>query len=127
MENGFIPSHGNYEKLLSYKKSAIVYAATYIFCNRFLKKPDRTIDQMIQAARSGKQNIIEGTMASGTSKGTEIKLVNVARASLEELLEDYKDYIRNRNSTIWDKDSKQALYVRKILARKKDEIGRAHV
>lgn len=121
MENGFIPSHGNYEKLLSYKKSAIVYAATNIFCNRFLKKPDRTIDQMIQAARSGKQNIIEGTMASATSKETEIKLVNVARASLEELLEDYKDFIRNHNSTIWDKDSKQALYVRKILASKKDE------
>lgn len=121
MENGFIPSHGNYKELLSYKKSAIVYAATNIFCQRFFKIPDRTIDQMIQAARSGKQNIIEGTMASATSKETEIKLVNVARASLEELLEDYKDFIRNRNSIIWDKDSKQALYVRKILARKNDE------
>lgn len=113
-ENGFIPPHGNYKKLLSYKKSAIVYAATNIFCNRFLKKPDRTIDQMIQAARSGKQNIVEGTMAPGTSKGTEIRLVNVARASLEELLEDYKDYIRNNCAQIWDKNSKQALYVRKL-------------
>ena len=118
--NGFIPPHGNYEKLLSYKKSAIIYAGTVIFCKRFLKKPDRTIDQMIQAARSGKQNIIEGTMASGTSKETEIKLVNVARASLEELLEDYKDFIRNNCGQIWDKNSKQALYVRK-LGRSKNE------
>lgn len=120
INNGFIPPHGNYEKLLSYKKSAIIYAGTIIFCKRFLKKHDRTIDQMIQAARSGKQNIIEGTMASGTSKETEIKLINVARASLEELLEDYKDFIRNICGQIWDKNSKQALYVRK-LGRSKNE------
>ncbi len=75
---------------------------------------------MVQAARSGKQNIIEGSKASGTSKETEIKLTNVARASLEELLEDYKDYIKNRKERIWDKDSKEALYVRK-LAYTKDE------
>ena len=75
---------------------------------------------MIQAARSGKQNIIEGSKASGTSKETEIKLTNVARASLEELLEDYKDYIKNRKEVIWDKDSKEALYVRR-LAYSKDE------
>jgi len=75
---------------------------------------------MIQAARSGKQNIIEGSKASGTSKETEIRLTNVARASLEELLEDYKDYIKNRKERIWAKDSKEALYVRK-LAYNKDE------
>lgn len=120
MDNGFIPPHGHYQELLSYKKSAIVYSATVKFCERFINIKDRTYDQMIQAARSGKQNIIEGSKASGTSKETEIKLTNVARASLEELLEDYKDYIKNRKEVIWDKDSKEALYVRK-LAYTKDE------
>ena len=120
MDNGFIPPHGHYQELLSYKKSAIVYSATVKFCERFISIKDRTYDQMIQAARSGKQNIIEGSKASGTSKETEIKLTNVARASLEELLEDYKDYIKNRKEVIWDKDSREALYVRK-LAYSKDE------
>ncbi len=120
MDNGFIPPHGHYQELLSYKKSAIVYSATVKFCERFISIKDRTYDQMVQAARSGKQNIIEGSKASGTSKETEIKLTNVARASLEELLEDYKDYIKNRKEVIWDKDSKEALYVRK-LAYTKDE------
>lgn len=120
MDNGFIPPHGNYQELLSYKKSAIVYSATVKFCERFISIKDRTYDQMVQAARSGKQNIIEGSKASGTSKETEIKLTNVARASLEELLEDFKDYIRNRKEVIWDKDSREALYVRK-LAYTKDE------
>ena len=100
-ETGFIPSHGNYTELLSYKKSLIVYSGTVLFCERFLNKRDRTVDQMVQAARSGKQNIIEGSMASATSKETEIKLTNVARASQEELLEDYKDYIRNNRGVIW--------------------------
>ena len=120
MDNGFIPPHGHYQELLSYKKSAIVYSATVKFCERFISIKDRTYDQMVQAARSGKQNIIEGSKASGTSKETEIKLTNVARASLEELLEDYKDYIKNRKERIWDKDSKEALYVIK-LAYTKDE------
>ena len=120
MDNGFIPPHGNYQELLSYKKSAIVYSATVKFCERFISIKDRTYDQMVQAARSGKQNIIEGSKASGTSKETEIRLTNVARASLEELLEDYKDYIKNRKEVIWDKDSKEALYVRR-LAYSKDE------
>ncbi len=106
--------------MLSYKKSAIVYSATVKFCERFINIKDRTYDQMVQAARSGKQNIIEGSKASGTSKETEIRLTNVARASLEELLEDFKDYIRNRKEVIWDKDSREALYVRK-LAYTKDE------
>ena len=119
-EQGFIPPHGNYQELLSYKKALIVYSATVLFCNRFMNSRDRTVDQMIQAARSGKQNIIEGSMASGTSKETEIKLTNVARASNEELLEDYRDYIRNNKGTLWDKDSREALYIRK-LAYKKDE------
>lgn len=118
MTEGFIPPHGGYEKLLSYQKSKIVYDGTVGFCGRFLEKRDRTYDQMVQAARSGKQNILEGSMASGTSKETEIKLMNVARASLEELLEDYRDYLRVRGARPWEKDSKEALFVRKLGAKK---------
>jgi four helix bundle protein len=87
---GFIPAHGGYESLRSCQKALIVYDATQCFCRRFLDKRDRTYDQMVQAARSGKQNIVEGSQVSGTSKEMELKLVNVARASLEELLEDYR-------------------------------------
>jgi four helix bundle suffix protein len=114
MSQGFIPPHGGYEKLLSYQKAKIVYDGTACFCARFLEKRDRTYDQMIQAARSGKQNIIEGSMASGTSKEMEIKLFGVARASLEELLEDYRDYLRTRGHALWEKTSKEALFVRKL-------------
>jgi four helix bundle suffix protein len=110
----FIPAHGNYQQLLSYQKAQIVYDLTFRFCERFLKKGDRTIDQMVQAARSGKQNIVEGSKASGTSKEMEIKLTNVARASLEELLEDYRDFLRVRDLAIWNKDSKEARYARKL-------------
>ena len=100
---GFIPPHGRYEDLLSFRKARIVYDATVQFTQRFLEKRDRTVDQMIQAARSGKQNILEGCMASGTSKETEIKLVNVARASLEELLKDYRDFLRTHGQPQWEK------------------------
>lgn len=116
--SGFIPSHGGYEDLLSFRKARIVYDGTVRFCGRFLDKRDRTVDQMVQAARSGKQNILEGSQASGTSKEMEIKLVNVARASLEELLEDYRDYLRVRGHALWAKDSREALYVRKLGADK---------
>lgn len=102
MTDGFIPPHGGYQKLLSYQKAQIVYDATVHFCDRFVDRYSRTRDQMVQAARSGKQNIIEGSMASGTSKETEIKLTNVARASLEELLEDYRDFLRIRGLQEWD-------------------------
>lgn len=114
MPEGFIPPHGGYADLISYQKAEIVYDATVRFCDRFLDKYDRTRDQMIQAARSGKQNIIEGSMASGTSTETEIKLTNVARASLEELLADYRDFLRVRGMCLWDKNSKEALYVRRM-------------
>jgi four helix bundle protein len=114
MEPGFIPPHGNYRELLSYQKAEVVYDLTFRFCQRFLSKGDRTIDQMVQAARSGKQNIAEGSKASGTSKETEIKLTNVARASLEELLADYRDFLRVRDLRLWEKDSKEALFVRKL-------------
>lgn len=100
----FIPPHGGYESLLSFQKGRIVYDGTVWFCNHFLNKRDRTVDQMIQAARSGKQNILEGSQTSGTSKETEIQLTNVARASLEELLEDYRDFLRVRGLDEWDKD-----------------------
>jgi len=109
---GFIPPHGGYENLLSFRKARIVYDGTVQFCRRFLDSRDRTVDQMVQAARSRKQNIIEGCMASGTSKEMEIKLMNVARASLEELLEDYRDFLRVHGQVPWDKNSPEAVFVR---------------
>ena len=115
-----IQPHGNYRELLSYQKAEIVYDITYRFCRRFLTKGDRTIDQMVQAARSGKQNIVEGCQASGTSKEMEIKLTGVARASLEELLQDYYDFLRVRDLTTWEKDSRESLYVRKLGNRSGD-------
>jgi four helix bundle suffix protein len=114
----FIPPHGGYEELLSFQKARIVYDGTVCFCQRFLEKRDRTVDQMVQAARSGKQNILEGSQASGTSKETELKLMNVARASLEELLEDYRDFLRVRKQKLWEKNSREALFVRRLGARK---------
>jgi len=123
---GFIPPHGNYEQLLSYRKAEIVYDITYLFCKRFLAQGDRTIDQMVQAARSGKQNIVEGSKASGTSKEMEIKLTNVARASLEELLVDYRDFLRVRNLRLWDKNCKEARFVRKLGATPQETYERYH-
>jgi len=117
-DSGFIPPHGGYHDLLSYQRAVVVYDATVAFCRDVFHKYDRTIDQMVQAARSGKQNIIEGSMASGTSKETELKLTNVARASLEELLEDYRDFLRTRQATEWGKDSKEALFVRGLATGK---------
>jgi four helix bundle suffix protein len=114
----FIPPHGGYEELLSFQKARIVYDGTMCFCGRFLDKRDRTVDQMVQAARSGKQNILEGCQASGTSKEAEIKLVNVARASLEELLEDYRDFLRVRKEPLWEKNRREALFVRRLGAKK---------
>src|SRR5438132_13954575 len=116
-DEGFLPPHGNYSGLLSVKKAEVVYDITFRFCHRFLSKGDRTVDQMIQAARSGKKNILEGSKAAPTSKETELKLTNVARASLEELLDDYKDFLRVRDLPIWDKNSKEALYIRKLGTR----------
>ena len=98
---GFIPPHGGYESLLSFQKAEIVFDATVYFCARFLSKKDRTYDQMVQGARSGKQNIVEGSRISGTSKELELNLTNVARASLEELLTDYRDFLRNRHLAEW--------------------------
>ena len=110
--------HGNYQELESYQNSIIIFDATQDFCARFLKKGDRTIDQMIQAARSGKQNIIEGSVASGISSETEIKLIGVARASLEELLEDYRDFLRTHTLPQWDKDDPRTQQVRQLAKQK---------
>lgn len=98
---GFIPQHGGYRNLITYQKSEVIYDGTVYFTKRFFKKFDRTIDQMVQAARSGKQNIAEASMASATSKETEIKLTNVARASLEELKIDYEDFLRTNKLALW--------------------------
>ena len=103
---GFIPLFGGYRHLHSYQKAEIIFDGTVNFTQRFLTPYDRTIDQMVQAARSGKQNIAEASMASATSKETEIKLTNVARASLEELLIDYEDFLRIRNLPRWPKNDR---------------------
>ena len=114
MPKGFIPKHGGYKKLLSYQKARIIHRGTLFFCDRFIDKRSRTHDQMVQAARSGKQNIVEGSMASGTSKEMEIKLTNVARASLQELLSDYRDFLRTRGLQEWDKDHPYARRLREL-------------
>jgi four helix bundle suffix protein len=104
--------HGGYKKLRSFQTAQIVYDGTVIFCDRFIERTSRTRDQMIQAARSGVQNIAEGSMASATSKKTELTLTSVARASLEELLLDYQDFLRQRGLRLWQKDSPEAMAVR---------------
>ena len=109
-----IPPHGGYQKLKSYQNAEFVYDATVKFCDKFIDRRSRTHDQMVQAARSGKQNIAEGSMASGTSKKTELKLVGVARASLEELLLDYQDFLRQRELPLWAKSHVKAQAVRKL-------------
>ena len=98
----FLPQHGHYRNLRVYQVAEIIYDITYYFTQHYLVKGDRTVDQMVQAARSGKQNISEGNRAAATSSETEIKLTNVAKASLEELLNDYEDYLRVRNLPRWD-------------------------
>lgn len=110
--------HGGYRKLRSFVVSLAAYDGTVIFCNRFIDKRSRTNDQMVQAARSGVQNIAEGSLASGTSKKTELKLTSVARASLGELIRDYEDYLRQNNLAIWDKDAPKVKAMRARLAGK---------
>jgi len=110
-----IVAHGNYEELESFQTTVILYQGTVAFCDRFISLRSRTHDQMVQAARSGKQNIVEGCAASGTSKKMELKLVGVARASLQELLEDYKDFLRHKKLPIWDKNDPQAKVIRNLV------------
>ena len=114
IQPGFIPKHGGYRSLISFQKTEIIYDGTVYFTNRFYRKFDRTIDQMVQAARSGKQNIAEASMASATSKETEIKLTNVAKASLEELMIDYEDFLRTRKLPIWEKEHRLVARFREL-------------
>lgn len=110
-------AHGGYRNLKSYQTTTIIYDLTVEFCNLYIDRFSRTKDQMVQAARSGRQNIAEGSQASGTSKKTEIKLVGVARASLEELLIDYEDFLRQRRLKLWDKDDPKAREIRTLTDR----------
>ena len=105
---------GGYRELRSFQTATIIYDATYAFCERFPEPRSRMSDQMVQAARSGRQNIAEGSRASATSSQTELRLVNVARSSLEELLLDYEDFLRQRHLRRWKPDSPEALAVRRI-------------
>ena len=122
MEN--LKTHGGYRNLKSYQTTTLIYDLTVEFCKTYMtygsNQSYRTTDQMIQAARSGRQNIAEGSQASGTSKKTEIKLVGVARASLEELLIDYEDFLRQRGLKLWEKEDPRAKAVR-ALAYKSDK------
>lgn len=116
----FLQQKGNYKNLIVYQKAECIYDITYFFARKFLKAGDRTIDQMIQAARSGKQNIAEGAAASTTSAETEIKLMNVARASLQELLLDYTDYLRVRELCQWDINDSRSIKTREVCSKHND-------
>jgi len=116
-KEGVIPPHGGYRELKSYHGAEIIYDATVRFCDRFIDRRSRTHDQMVQAARSGKQNIAEGSMGSATSKKTELKLTGVARASLEELLLDFQDFLRQRELPLWVKGHRRADEIRRLAYR----------
>lgn len=109
-----VSAHGGYRKLISYQTTTLIYDFTMIFVERYVRSGSRTRDQMEQAARSGRQNIAEGSQAAVTSRKTEIKLVGVARASLEELLIDYEDFLRQKGFMLWDKDSPKAKAIRAL-------------
>jgi restriction system protein len=109
-----IGTHGGYRNLKTYQAAEIIYDATAVFCYLFVDKRSRTHDQMVQAARSGKQNVAEGSMVSGTSKKSELKLIGIARASLEELLLDYHDFLRQRRLLLWEKNHLKAEAIRKL-------------
>lgn len=107
-------SHGGYRNLKSFQTATVIYDLTVIFCEQYIRHGSRTRDQMEQAARSGRQNIAEGSQASATSKKTEIKLIGVARASLEELLIDYEDYLRQHGLRLWYKEESQVIAIRHL-------------
>ncbi len=111
---GRIRKSGGYRKLRTFQTATIIYDATVWFCEKFLDSRSRTVDQMIQAARSGRQNIAEGSRASATSSQTELRLVNVARSSLEELLLDYEDFLRHRHLQQWHPDGPESIAVRSV-------------
>ncbi|MBR1688782.1 MAG: four helix bundle suffix domain-containing protein [Prevotella sp.] len=118
--NDFLPQKGNYRGLLVYQKAECIYDITYYFAHQYLEKSDRTIDQMVQAARSGKQNIAEGSAASSTSRETELKLMNVAKASLQELLVDYEDFLRVRGLCQWSSSDPRYQQTRNVCKQHND-------
>ena len=120
MEESIYATPGNYKSLIVNQKAEAIFDITYYFCNTYLRSGDRTIGQMEQAARSGKQNIVEGSAASITSKEMEIKLTGVAKASSLELLSDYEDYLRTRGHRIWEKDSVEVKAMRKLCREHND-------
>jgi restriction system protein len=117
MDEPLIPPHGGYQGLRAFQMAVVVHDATVAFCRLYLDPKSRTNDQMVQAARSGKQNIAEGSVASGTSKKIELKLVGIARASLEELLVDYRDFLRQNGHAQWDKGHEKAVFIRRLCYR----------
>ena len=118
MGPGLIPPHGGYRELKSFQQAELVYDCSVKFCDRYIDRRSRTHDQMVQAARSGRQNIAEGSQASGTSKKFELKLVGVARASLEELFLDYEDFLPQRGLKLWDKNHPTAVVIRRLAYEK---------
>ena len=116
----FLPQRGNYRDLIVFRKSECIYDITAYFVETHLDRGDRTRDQMLQAARSGKQNIAEGSAAGSTSRETEIKLTNVAKASLQELLLDYEDYLRVRSLHLWGRDDARTMQARRVCAAHSD-------
>ncbi len=122
-----IRKSGGYRRLASFQTATLIYDATYWFCEKFVNSRSRTVDQMVQAARSGRQNIAEGSRAAATSSQTELRLVNVARASMEELLLDYEDYLRHRKLPLWPADSPEASAVRSVPRRfREDQSDRSN-
>lgn len=115
-----IRNSGGYRNLRSFQTATIIYDATYWFCEKHIDSRSRTVDQMVQAARSGRQNIAEGSRAGATSSNTELRLINVARASLEELLLDFEDFIRQRRHHIWKVNSTEAKMVRDVAKQNND-------
>jgi four helix bundle suffix protein len=123
MSNSIIPKQGGYRKLKSFQIAQLVYDVTVRFCDRYIDRKSRTHDQMVQAARSGVQNIAEGSQVSGTSRKMEIKLTNVARASLEELRLDYEDFLRQRKLSLWDRDDPRRALLIERRCRTADEVA----
>ena len=119
-----IPPHGGYSKLVTYRLGSLIYDATAAFCKQYINCKDRTYDQMVQSARSGVANIVEGSQASAASKKTELKLTNVAKASQEELLEDYRSFLRQRNLPVWDAQSTEAKIVREARPETLEQLRR---
>lgn len=124
MEDPLVPKHGGYRDLLSFQVAQLVYDVTVRFCEKYIPKKSRTHDQMVQAARSGVQNIAEGSQASGTSKKTELKLTNVARASLEELKLDYEDFLRQRGLPDWGPEDPRRIRLVRLRPRTADDVAR---